>query len=97
MPALVPVAFLGGSTGGGEVLLILVVALLLFGAKNLPHIARTLGRTVEEFRRAARDVKDEIMKAELDEPAAPPAALPPAAPPTPVEKKDPPDERVARS
>ena len=97
MPALVPVAFLGGSTGGGEVLLILVAALLLFGAKNLPHIARSIGRTVEEFRRAARDVKDEIMKAELEEPPRPPAALPPAAPLPPLEKKDPPDERVARN
>lgn len=91
MPDVLPVAFLGGSTGGGEVLLILVVALLLFGAKNLPQIARTLGRTMEEFRRAARDVKDEIMKSELEEPADPPAALPPAP-----EKKDVPDERVAR-
>lgn len=93
MPALQPIAFLGGSTGGGEVLLILVVALLLFGAKNLPQIARSLGRTVEDFRRAARDVKDEIMKADLDEP--PPPRLPGALPPPP-EKKDVPDDRVAR-
>ena len=51
---------------GGELLLVLLVILLLFGAKNLPKMARTLGRTLEEFRRAARDVSDEIMQADDD-------------------------------
>lgn len=45
----------------GELLLVFVVLLLLFGAKNLPGMARTLGKTIEEFRRAARDVTDELM------------------------------------
>lgn len=93
MPEFAPVGFFGGSTGGGEVLLILLVALLLFGAKSLPQIARSLGRTLEEFRRAARDVKDEVMRADLeDSPPTPPAALPPSPPPA----KEEPDERVAR-
>lgn len=56
-------AFLGGSAGGGELLLVLLVALLLFGAKSLPQIARALGRSLEEIRRAAHDVKEEVMKA----------------------------------
>lgn len=73
-----PFAILGGSFGGGEVFLILVVCLLLFGAKNLPKIARQLGRSMEEFKRAARDVSQEIMRADIDEkpavkPLAPPA------------------------
>lgn len=46
----------------------LLVILLLFGAKNLPKMARTLGRTLEEFRRAARDVSDEIMQSTDDDP-----------------------------
>lgn len=60
-----PYAFMGAPSGG-EILLILFVILLLFGTKNLPKMARTLGRTLEEFRRAARDVSDEIMRADTD-------------------------------
>lgn len=56
-----------GTPSGGELLLVLLVVLLLFGAKNLPRMARTLGRTLEEFRRAAREVTDEIVHADDDE------------------------------
>lgn len=90
MPVIVPIAFFGGSTGGGEVLLILLVALLLFGAKNLPQVARSIGKTLEEFRRAARDVRNEVMNADLEG-----ESKPRALPPPPV-KRDEPDERVAR-
>lgn len=78
-----PLAILGGSFGGGEVFLILVVCLLLFGAKNLPKIARQLGRSMEEFKRAARDVSQEIMRADIEEK---PAAKPPAVSAPPVEE-----------
>ncbi|HEY8240837.1 MAG TPA: twin-arginine translocase TatA/TatE family subunit [Kiritimatiellia bacterium] len=61
-------SFLGGSFGGGEVLVILLVVLVLFGAKNLPKIARNLGRSMEDFKKAARDVQHEIMHAGEDEP-----------------------------
>lgn len=54
------------SPGMGEVLVVLVVALLLFGTKRLPGIARNLGRALEEFRRAARDVSQEVMQAADD-------------------------------
>ena len=57
-----PLAILGGSFGSGEVLLIFVVVLLLFGSKNLPAVARSLGKALEEFRRAARDVSNEIVR-----------------------------------
>ena len=56
-----------GTPGGGELLLVLLAVLLLFGAKNLPRMARTLGRTLEEFRRAAREVTDEIVHADEDD------------------------------
>ncbi|HOW98541.1 MAG TPA: twin-arginine translocase TatA/TatE family subunit [Kiritimatiellia bacterium] len=79
-------AFLAGNTGGGEILLVFVVALVLFGSKRLPGLARSLGRAIEEFRRAARDVSDEIQRASDEPPAPPPAsdqsALPPLPPPT---------------
>jgi sec-independent protein translocase protein TatA len=62
--------------GGTEVFLILVVALLLFGAKNLPKIARGLGKSVEEFRRAAREVSREVMTADqVDEPPPQPKQI----------------------
>jgi len=75
------VAFFG-MPSGGEMLLVLLVILLLFGSKNLPKMARTLGRTLEEFRRAAREVSDEIMHAE-DEPPKPPKPLPGSVSQTP--------------
>ena len=49
----------------------LLVLLLLFGSKNLPGMARTLGKTLESFRRAAREVSDEIMHAEEADPETP--------------------------
>jgi TatA/E family protein of Tat protein translocase len=70
-----PLAFLPGSTGGGEVFLVLVLALLLFGSKNLPRIARAIGRSLEQFRNASRDVTREIMGV-ADEPVRPPPPAP---------------------
>lgn len=55
-----------GAPGSSELILIFVAVLLLFGAKRLPSIARNMGKALEEFRRAARDVTDEIMRAESD-------------------------------
>jgi len=42
---------------GGEILLIFLVVLLLFGAKRLPEIARSMGKAMNEFKKA----KDEIV------------------------------------
>jgi len=55
--------------GGPELLVILVVALLIFGPKKLPELIRSLGKATSEFRKAARDVEREfnVMSAE-DEP-----------------------------
>jgi sec-independent protein translocase protein TatA len=43
-----------------EILLILVVILLLFGAKRLPEMAKSIGQSVREFRKGIRDMKDEV-------------------------------------
>ena len=43
-----------GRIGFSEVLLILVVALLLFGAKGLPEIGRSLGKAIREFKSAIK-------------------------------------------
>jgi Tat protein translocase TatB subunit len=49
-----------GSIGGAEILMILVVALLLFGPRKLPGIGKTIGRTLAEFRRATNDFKSSL-------------------------------------
>ena len=77
----VTLAILGGSFGSGEVLLIFVVVLLLFGSKSLPSIARGLGKALEEFRRAARDVSNEIVRG--DQPPLKPKILPAEKPKEP--------------
>lgn len=45
---------------GQEVFIIMVVALLLFGAKKIPEVARGLGKGMREFRKATDDIKREI-------------------------------------
>ena len=61
------VAFLG-PIGGPEMFLIFMVLLLLFGAKKLPQLARGIGKSVGEFRKAREEFEDEIRKGgeELD-------------------------------
>lgn len=43
--------------GGPELLVILVIALLVFGPKRLPEFGRTIGKGLSEFRRASNDLK----------------------------------------
>ncbi|HID96303.1 MAG TPA: twin-arginine translocase TatA/TatE family subunit [Candidatus Latescibacteria bacterium] len=52
-----------GGFGTGEILLIFLVILLLFGAKRIPEIAQGLGKGIREFRKATRDLKEEIDEA----------------------------------
>ncbi|MFH1969899.1 MAG: twin-arginine translocase TatA/TatE family subunit [Verrucomicrobiota bacterium] len=61
---MIPLAFFGSSMGAGEILLILVVGLLLFGAERLPAMARSLGKALENFRRAARDLTHDLMNSQ---------------------------------
>jgi len=56
---LMPMAFLGG-WGTNELLIVLGVALLIFGGKKLPELARSLGKSINEFRRGIREVSDGI-------------------------------------
>ncbi len=53
--------FLGG-LGGGEIFLLVVVILLLFGAKRIPDLARGLGRGIKEFKDAKNGTDDEENK-----------------------------------
>lgn len=45
-----------GMIGGWELLLIFFIVLILFGARRLPEIAQSLGKSVQEFKRAKDDV-----------------------------------------
>src|SRR6188768_3360933 len=49
-----------GSLGVPELLLIMVVALIVFGPRKLPEIGRTLGKALAEFRKATDDLKNTI-------------------------------------
>ncbi len=64
--------------GGGELVLVLVVILVLFGAKRIPEFAKGLGKGISEFKKASREVTDA-----MDEPPAAPMPKAPTTPATP--------------
>jgi sec-independent protein translocase protein TatA len=79
-----------------EIIALLVLALLLFGAKKLPELARGLGHGIREFKKATRDVQDELSNAmNAEPPAPPPPSLPPAPEPTAAEPPPPPEDSTA--
>lgn len=45
--------------GGPELVIILVIVLLLFGAKKLPDLASSMGRSIKEFRKASAEPEDD--------------------------------------
>ena len=52
--------------GGAEIILLLALVLILLGARWIPDLNRGLGRGIFEFRRATKEVKDEIDEAASD-------------------------------
>jgi sec-independent protein translocase protein TatA len=54
------------SLGFGEILIILVIALIVFGPRRLPEMGRTIGRSLREFRRTTSEIRSEIT-ADLDD------------------------------
>jgi sec-independent protein translocase protein TatA len=63
--------------GFREILLILLIILILFGAKRIPEMMKAMGQGVKEFKKAAKDIQSD------DEPS------PPSSPPkTPAEPKN---------
>jgi sec-independent protein translocase protein TatA len=53
-----------GGIGAQELILILLVILLLFGAKKIPEMAQGLGKGMREFRKAMKETQDELTKPE---------------------------------
>ena len=75
-----------GTIGGMELILIVVIALIVFGPRKLPDIGKSVGKMLVEFRRASADfqrtIEDEV-EAEKRTTALPPPVEPAPAPPAP--------------
>jgi len=74
--------------GFPELLVILVVALLVFGPAKLPELARSLGRGLAEFRRASTDLRQSLNEA-VEEPRIQPPAKPPEGEPAQAKPQEP--------
>ena len=59
--------FIGGLPGGPELLLILALAVLLFGANKIPKLARSTGEAIGEFKKGREEVEEELEELRGDE------------------------------
>jgi sec-independent protein translocase protein TatA len=64
------------SIGPTEIIVILIVALIVFGPKRLPEIGRSIGRSIREFRRASSEIREELEQGLSDEEGAEPSDTP---------------------
>ena len=56
--------------GFGEIILILLLALIIFGPRRLPEMGRTIGKSLKEFRKATTDLRQELEVDLEEEPRA---------------------------
>lgn len=71
---------------GWEVVAVLAIVLIIFGAKKLPELAKGLGQGIKEFKKSSREIQDEIQQAiDVD------------APPPPPRRTAPPESTAART
>ena len=77
--------------GGPDLLVILLIILVLFGAKKLPELARGLGQAIKEFQKAKDEFSDELHKAGQSDTAKtnPSQSTVPQNPPTGAAQPDP--------
>lgn len=59
----------GGRIGAQELVIVLVIALIIFGPRKLPEIGSALGKSLREFKKATSEVKKSISLDDEDEPA----------------------------
>ena len=68
-----------GSIGMPELMIIFVIALIIFGPRNLPELGRSMGRSLSEFKRASNELRstlDEEIRVEEKEPTQAPNPKP---------------------
>lgn len=55
-----------GNLGTGEIIIIALVILVLFGAKKIPDLAQGLGKGIKEFKKAVKDVEEDVKNESSD-------------------------------
>lgn len=55
-----------GNLGAGEIIIIMLVILILFGAKKIPELAQGIGKGMKEFKKALKDVEEEVKGTDSD-------------------------------
>ncbi len=79
-----------GSIGMGELLIIFVIALIVFGPRKLPELGRTLGKSLGEFKRASNDLRNTLEEEiHVEEQTRPAPAQRASAPAPSVPEDDP--------
>ena len=73
-----------GNLGFTEIMIILLVVLLLFGAKRLPEVGASIGKGIREFKRSITDTQDAIMSNDEQRSNLPPHQADAAQPAPPV-------------
>jgi sec-independent protein translocase protein TatA len=73
-----------GNLGIWEILLIMVVVLLLFGAKRLPEVGSSIGKGIREFKRSISDTQDAILSSDEQRNNLPPRQPDNAQQPSPT-------------
>lgn len=76
--------------GPGELIIVLIIALVVLGPGRLPDVAQSLGKSLREFRRAATDLSDSTsLESKPTSPTASSQPAAPAAPPAPANQVEP--------
>lgn len=65
-----------GNIGPMEMVFLMIILLLIFGAKRLPELGSGLGKGIREFKKSMRDINSEIDRPEESRPLSPPAQRP---------------------
>ena len=85
-----------GSIGMPELIIILVIALIIFGPRKLPELGKSLGKSINEFKRASADLQNTLeQEIKLEEQQKDRVAPPPPAPQPGLSAEDP--NTVSRS